>query len=94
MLFRSEALRQRLLKRGQDSEVVVASRMSKAASEISHWAEYDYILVNEDLDVSLTSIRAILDAERLKRERRKVDLAALVERLDKELIFIGINPSV
>ena len=90
----AEALRQRLLKRGQDSEAVVASRMSKAASEISHWAEYDYILVNENLDVSLTSIRAILDAERLKRERRKVDLAALVERLDRELLAIGVNPPV
>ena len=90
----AEALRQRLLKRGQDSEAVVASRMSKAASEISHWAEYDYILVNENLDVSLTSIHAILDAERLKRERRKVDLAALVERLDRELLAIGVNPSV
>ena len=81
----AEALRQRLVKRGQDSPEVVARRMSKAAGEISHWAEYDYILINEDLAVSLASIRAILHAERLKRERRKVDLAALVAHLDGEL---------
>ena len=79
------ALRERLLKRGQDSAEVVRGRMAKAAEEISHWGEYDYIIVNEDLEASLAAIRAILAAERLKRERRLAGLARLVERLDGEL---------
>ena len=81
----AEALRQRLLKRAQDSADVVGARMAKAAAEISHWDEYDYIIVNEDLAASLTAIRGILAAERLKRDRRHSVLAALVGRLDGEL---------
>ncbi len=84
-----EALKQRLLKRGQDSGDVVAGRMSKAASEISHWPEYDYVFVNEDLDASLVTVRSILAAERLRRERRVEDLTALVARLDQELIGLA-----
>jgi len=79
------ALKQRLLKRGQDSADVVAGRMAKAAGEISHWTEYDYVFVNEDLASSLLTVRSILAAERLRRERRLEDLTALVGRLDSEL---------
>ena len=81
----AEALRQRLLKRAQDSAEVVGERMAKAAAEISHWAEYDYIIVNDDLTAGLAAIRSILAAERLKRERRSKALRGLVRRLDGEL---------
>jgi guanylate kinase len=62
-------LAQRLAARGQDSPEVVAKRMAAAAAEISHWPEYDYVIVNADLDVSSTSLGSILAAERMKRER-------------------------
>jgi len=87
----AQALKERLLKRGQDSAEVVRGRMSKAASEISHWGEYDYIIVNDDLAASLAAVRAILLAERLKRERRLAALAGLVERLDAELVSLGVQ---
>jgi guanylate kinase len=63
-------LERRLRARAQDTEEVVAQRMAKAASEISHWQEYDYVVVNEDLESALQSVRAILHGERLKRERQ------------------------
>ena len=66
--------------RAQDSEEVIQSRMSKAADEISHWPEYDYVVINEDLDRATDEVRAILVAERLKRERQ-VDLPAFVRSL-------------
>jgi guanylate kinase len=78
-----EELERRLRSRGQDSEEVVAKRMSKADQEISHWAEYDYVIVNDDLDQSLRRIRAILEAERLKRERQ-VGLVTFVRGLMNE----------
>jgi guanylate kinase len=59
----------RLAKRGQDSPDVVARRMAAASAEISHWSEYDYVIVNQDLDVSSAALTSILAAERLKRER-------------------------
>ena len=62
-------LEKRLNKRGQDSIKVVAKRMSKAADEMSHYPEYDYIIVNDDLETSVTQVQSILDAERNKRER-------------------------
>jgi len=65
-----EELERRLHTRAQDSDEVVRKRMAKATSEMSHWAEYDYIVVNEDVDDSVAQVRAILAAERLKRERR------------------------
>ena len=74
------ALEQRLKTRAQDSADVVAKRMAKAADEMSHWAEYDYIIVNDDLEVSIQRVRAILLAERLKR-KRQVGLAEFVKRL-------------
>lgn len=65
-----KALEDRLRKRGQDSDEVMAGRMAKAANEISHWAEYDYVIVNEDLDASESVLNAILTAERAKRCRQ------------------------
>lgn len=65
-----EALHQRLVARAQDSADVVAARMAKASDEISHYREYDYIVVNEELDQSVASVRAILAAERLRRDRQ------------------------
>ena len=55
---------------GSDSAEVVARRMAAAAAEIAHWSEYDYVLVNSDLDASLAALQSILAAERLKRERQ------------------------
>lgn len=63
-------LERRLKRRAQDSDEVVAQRMAKAADEISHWAEYDYVIVNHDVDTALSQVRSILAAERLRRERQ------------------------
>lgn len=63
-------LEKRLLSRAQDSAEVVAARMAKAADEMSHYREYDYIVVNEDLDLSVAAVKSILQAERLKRDRQ------------------------
>lgn len=65
-----EELRERLENRGTDSQQVVERRMERAAAEISHWAEYDYVLINDDAEICAAKARAILEAERLKRERR------------------------
>lgn len=64
-------LERRLQSRAQDSAEVVAKRMSKARSEISHWQEYDYVLINQDVEETLLRIDAILKAERLKRTRQE-----------------------
>lgn len=64
-------LERRLRARAQDSEEVVKKRMDKAAAEISHWQEYDYVLINHDLDQTLEKINTILKAERLKRVRQE-----------------------
>lgn len=63
-------LERRLRARGQDSDQVIAGRMEKSRDEISHWAEYDYVLVNDDLDETEAKLRTILTAERLRRERQ------------------------
>jgi len=63
-------LEKRLLTRAQDPKEIVAQRMAKAADEMSHWPEYDYVVVNSDIGTSLTNLKAILTAERLKRERQ------------------------
>ena len=74
-------LERRLRSRAQDSDVVVRDRMAKnTAIELSHWAEYDYILVNEDVEQSVTSVQSLLHAERLRRERQ-VGLSDFVETL-------------
>ena len=76
----TEELNRRLHSRAQDPEDVVAARMAKASNEISHWAEYHYIIVNRDLDESVSAVHAILNAERLRRERQ-VGLTDFVKRL-------------
>ena len=63
-------LERRLRSRAQDSEEVVARRMAKAADEMSHWPEYDYIIVNRAIEESVASVAAILAAERLRQERQ------------------------
>lgn len=63
-------LERRLHERGTDSDKIIAGRMRRAASEIGHWAEYDYVLINEDMDKCLDDVRAIIAAERLRRERQ------------------------
>jgi guanylate kinase len=63
-------LERRLRARAQDAEAVVAARMARAAGEISHWAEYDYVVINDNLDAALEKIRTILAAERMKRGRQ------------------------
>lgn len=63
-------LEQRLHARGQDSDEVIADRMRRAADEIDHWAEYEYVLVNRDMDACLDQVRAIVTAERSKRVRQ------------------------
>lgn len=65
-----EALEKRLRQRGQDSDEVVANRMARALDEISHWGEYDYVIVNEDLEASESALRSILQAERRRRTRQ------------------------
>ena len=63
-------LERRLKSRAQDSDDVIRARMAKAADEMSHWAEYDYVVINHDLERAFAEVRAILSAERLKRERQ------------------------
>ncbi len=73
-------LERRLRARAQDPDAVVRGRMAKAADEMSHWAEYDYIVVNEDVERSVAAVRSILEAERLRRERQ-IGLHDFVETL-------------
>lgn len=63
-------LEARLRARAQDSDEVIATRMRKSRDEISHWAEYDYVLINDDLDRSEAALRGIVEAERLRRDRQ------------------------
>jgi guanylate kinase len=73
-------LEKRLKTRAQDSAEVVAARMAKASDEISHYQEYDYIIINENVDQSLEALRSILMSERLKR-KRQTGLSDFVKRL-------------
>ena len=65
-----EELERRLRSRAQDSDEVVRARMGKATQEISHWEEYDYVVINQDLDAAITHIQKILHAERFRRIRQ------------------------
>jgi guanylate kinase len=65
-----DELERRLRARAQDADDVVAARMAKASNEISHWAEYDYVVINDDLEDTLAKIKTILAAERMKRGRQ------------------------
>ena len=80
----AQALGARLKTRAQDSEEVVAERMSKASSELSHWAEYDYVIINSDIDQALGELRTILAAERLRRDRR-TGLTRFVREIQSKL---------
>ncbi len=77
-------LERRLQRRAQDSRAVIGSRMAKAADEMSHWPEYDYVIVNRDKAAAFAEVRAILAAERLKRERQ-IGLSAFVRGLRAKL---------
>ena len=76
-------LEQRLRGRAQDSDEVIAGRMAKSQAEISHWAEYDYVLVNRDIDAAAEELITIIRAERLRRARQP-DLVGFVRDLDVE----------
>jgi guanylate kinase len=77
-------LQRRLERRAQDSRAIIAGRMAKAAGEMSHWPEYDYVIVNRDKDDAFAEVRSILAAERLKRERQ-IGLSAFVRDLQAKL---------
>lgn len=77
-----EELERRLRGRGQDSDEVVRNRMSRASGEMSHWPEYDYVIVNRDVDESIEQTRAILAAERQRRSRQR-GLADFVNSMRK-----------
>jgi guanylate kinase len=77
-------LHRRLQRRAQDSRAIIVSRMAKAADEMSHWPEYDYVIVNRDIDDAFGQVQAILAAERLKRERR-IGLSSFVRALQAKL---------
>jgi guanylate kinase len=76
-------LERRLRTRGQDDDAVIAGRMAKSRDEISHWAEYDYVIVNHDIDVAFTELTTILTAERLRRDRQP-GLPGFVQSLNAE----------
>jgi guanylate kinase len=77
-------LERRLRMRAQDDETVIGQRMAKAGDELSHWAEYDYVIVNDALDRAFSQVRTILAAERLKRQRQP-GLSAFVRMLTGQL---------
>jgi guanylate kinase len=76
-------LERRLRDRGQDSDEVIAGRMAKSEAEISHWAEYDFVLVNDDLDQAEAELKTILKAERMRRDRQP-GLSDFVRGLNRE----------
>lgn len=80
----ADELHERLIKRGQDSATVMAKRMAEASREISHWAEYDYVVINAELGAAHAQVTAILTAERLRR-RRRTGLTNFVRELTKSL---------
>jgi guanylate kinase len=77
-------LEQRLQTRAQDADNIIRERMGRAAYELSHWAEYDYIVINQNIDEAFAEVQSILKAERLKRERR-TGLTAFVRELQRQL---------
>ena len=79
-----QELERRLKARAEDSDEVIHRRMAKASDEMSHWPEYDYVVINHDLDQAFGEVTAILAAERLKRERQ-TGLSAFVRQLQSEL---------
>ncbi len=79
-----EELEKRLFNRAQDTREVVAERMFKSANEMSHYPEYDYIIINHDLKQSVQQVQSILHAERLRRERQK-SLVEFVKQLSSQI---------
>ena len=79
-----EELEKRLFNRAQDTREVVAERMFKSANEMSHYPEYDYIIINHDLKQSVQQVQSILQAERLRRERQK-SLVEFVKQLSSQI---------
>jgi guanylate kinase len=77
-------LERRLHTRAQDSDDVIRGRMDRASHELSHWAEYDYVVTNHDVTTAFAEVKTILKAERLKRERQ-TGLSAFVRELQKQL---------
>ena len=77
----------RLERRAEDASGVIEKRLKNARTEIAHWEEYDYVLVNEDLNTTFINLQAILSAERLRRQRQ-LGLAPIIERLDQELVTL------
>ena len=63
-------LKNRLHRRAEDSEEAIAIRLANSRAEMEHWREYDYVVINDDLDKAYSSVRAIIQAERLRRDRR------------------------
>jgi guanylate kinase len=80
----AKELERRLHSRAQDSHDIIRRRMAKAGGEMSHWPEYDYVIVNTDKDLAFAEVRAILAAERLKRERQ-IGLSAFVRGIQAKL---------
>ena len=76
-----EELERRLNARGQDSDAVIARRMEEARSEISHYSEYDYVIVNDDFDVALIDFKAIIRAERLKQDKQTAKYNSMLNAL-------------
>src|ERR1700748_2106737 len=77
-------LEKRLHSRAQDAQDVIRRRMSRASHEMSHWAEYDYIAINPEIDEAFAEVQSILKAERLKRQRR-TGLTSFVRDLQRQL---------
>jgi guanylate kinase len=76
-------LERRLRGRGQDSEEIIAGRMAKSRDEISHWAEYDYVLINDEVESTFARLVAIVEAERLRRDRQP-GISGFVRHLNEE----------
>ena len=76
-----EELERRLNARGQDSEAVIAKRMNEAQSEISHYNEYDYVIVNDDFDTAVLDFKSILRAERLKEDKQAAKYSSMLTAL-------------
>ena len=81
----SAELAQRLKERAQDAEDVLSQRMAQSTDEITHWPEYDYVIVNDDIEIATNQIGQILSAERLRRHRR-TGLSKFVEKITEDNI--------
>ena len=87
-------LERRLKSRAQDADDVIRMRMSRASDEMSHWAEYDYIVINQDVEAAFAQVSAVLEAERIKRERR-TGLVDFVRNLRSQLqkqVGVAVQP--